>query len=269
MTQPLSQARTDGSLLARAIESDRQYFEMGAELTPIDGATLAWMPGLTRSPAAAVIHRVDPEAIADGGTSWSANAEAAMTGVGARLCRIYLDSRHDRADEVLRGEGYIARDELFFFDSLPDLEIPLALRPVASGLDWAEKLRFHEATDGTPDGHGNLAADWVELERRKCGDGMETFLAELDGETIGAIGAIWCGDFVRAKNLIVAERHRRRGIGRAIIGSLAALGRRRGVPDQCFVAVSGEQGERLYRSAGMAKIGFQVEWSKPIAEEIR
>jgi ribosomal protein S18 acetylase RimI-like enzyme len=264
MSLPATKPPMERDLLAHAIESDCTYFEMAAELAQLDGATMAWMPGLTRSPAAAVIHRVDANAIASGGAGWVARAEAAMADVGAGLSRVYLEAPHERADAVLRNAGYIARDELVFLDSLPDPEIPIALRPVESAPDWAEKLRFHGAADETPDGHGNLAADWVELERRKCRAGMETFLAELGGEVVGTVGAIWCGNFVRAKNLIVARGRRRRGIGRAIIGSLAALGRERGVPDQCFVAVRGEQGELLYRSIGMAMIGYQVEWSRRI-----
>jgi ribosomal protein S18 acetylase RimI-like enzyme len=256
-------------LLSRAIESDSTYFEMGAERQQLDGATMAWMPGLTRSPAAAVIHRVDPEAVASGGARWVAKAEAAMAEAGASLCRVYLETRHVRAEAALKSAGYAAREELVFLDSLPDPEIQLALRPVESSSDWAEKLRFHQEADETPDGHGNLAGDWVELERRKCLAGMETYLAELDGRVVATVGAIWCGDFVRAKNLVVASDRRRHGIGRAIVGSLAMLGRERGIADQCFVAVRGERGESLYRSVGMDMIGYQVEWSKPISAGAR
>ena len=269
MSLPATKPPVERDLLASAIESDCTYFEMGADVRLLDGATMAWMPGLTRSPAAAVIHRVDAEAIARGGAGWIARAEAALAEIGARLSRVYLEAPHERAGAALRSAGYVAREELVFLDSLPDPEVRIVLRPVESPSDWAEKLRFHAAADETPDGHGNLAADWVELERRKCGAGMETYLAELDGEVMGAVGAIWCGGFVRAKNLIVAPERRRRGMARAIIGSLAALGRTRGVTSQCFVAVRGEQGELLYRSVGMAMIGFQVEWSRPIADEGR
>jgi len=269
MTTPLIRAPLEHSMLARAIESDRTYFEMGSELEQLGGATLAWMPGLTGSPGATVIYRVDPDAIADGGAQWVERAETAMADLGANLCRIYLDRRHERADDVLIRAGYVARDELVFMDSVPVPSIDLTLRPVESDTDWTKKLLFHEAADQTPDGHDNVAADWVELERRKCRDGMEAYLAELDGEVVGAVGAIWCGGFVRTKNLLVAPNRRRRGIGRGMLGGIAALSHQRGVSEQCVLAVSGEQGELLYRAVGMAMIGFQVEWSKPIAGAAR
>jgi GNAT superfamily N-acetyltransferase len=269
MNLPLTDAPPEAELLARAIESDCSYFEMEAEIARLDGATLAWMPGLTRSPGAAVVHRVDPAAVAAGGSEWIAACETAMAGVGSSLCRIYLETRHDRADAILSGAGYVARDELVFIDAVPDPSIDVTLRRVESAADWADKLLFHQAANETADGHGNLAADWVELERRKCRAGMRAYLAELDGEVVGAVGAIWCDGFVRTKNLVVAPRRRRRGIARAILGRIAALGRARGLPRQCVLAVRGEQGELLYRSLGMPMIGFQVEWSRPLADGAR
>ncbi len=257
------------SLLTRAIESDWTYFEMGSELRQLDGATMAWMPGLTGSPGAAVIYRVNPDAIVDSGARWIEGAETAMAEMGANLCRVYLDSRHERADKVLSDAGYIARDELVFLDSVFDPSMDLKLRRIQSDADWTEKLRFHEAADRTPDGHANVAADWVELEQRKCRAGMEAYLAELESEVVGAVGAIWCDGFVRTKNLVVAPDRRRRGIGRAMLGGIAAQGRARGLSEQCVLAVRGEQGELLYRATGMAMIGFQVEWSKPIADAAR
>lgn len=269
MSAPLTHAALQQSMLASAIESDCSYFEMGAELKRLDGAIMAWMPGLTASPGAAVIHRADPDAIADGGRSWIATTEAAMAGVGAQLCRIYLDGRHERADELLRSAGYVARDELVFLDSVADPALDVSLRPIVSDADWATKLRFHEAAGQTPDGHGNFARDWVELERRKCRGGMESFLAYFDDEVVGAIGAIWCEGFARAKNLVVAPGRRRRGIGGSMLGGIAALGHECGISEQCVLAVRGEQGELLYRSMGMTMIGFQVEWSKPIGNAAR
>jgi ribosomal protein S18 acetylase RimI-like enzyme len=264
MSLPLTSSRAGRTVLAQAIESDCSYFEMGARVDQLDGATLAWMPGLTASPGAAVIHRVDPHVMAEGGVRWFARAEAAMTDVGAALSRIYLDDRYEPTDSLLRGAGYVARDELIFIDALPEPSIGLTLGRVSSEADWARKLDFHLAAGETPDGHGNHILDWVELERRKCGAGMESFLAELDGAIVGAVGAIWCDRFVRTKNLIVAPQCRRQGIARAMLGKIAELGRRRGLHEQCVLAVRGEQGELLYRALGMAMIGMQVEWSKPI-----
>ena len=77
MSLPLANPSVERDLLARGIESDCTYFEMGAQLEQLEGATVAWMPGLTRSPAAAVVHRVDPEAIITGRYELG-DAEAAL-----------------------------------------------------------------------------------------------------------------------------------------------------------------------------------------------
>lgn len=265
MINPLPEAPLHPSVLARAVETDRIYFELGAELKDLGGATMAWMPGLTSSAAAAVIHRVTPEKIAAAGDAWVAAAEGELAAAGVALARIYLDARHDGADALLRSAGYVDRDELAFVHSLPGPADGLTLRAVKGESDWAEKLRFHQGVDETPDGHGNRAADWVALERLKCAAGMDAFLAELDGEVVGAVGAIWGEGIVRAKNLVVHPGYRRRTIGKAMLCHVAALGRRRGVSEQCVMAVRGEQGELLYRAAGMEMVGLQVEWSKPIA----
>jgi ribosomal protein S18 acetylase RimI-like enzyme len=249
-------------VLARAIETDRIYFEQSAESMMLDGASLAWMPGLTGSAAAAVIHRVDSERVAAGGEQWVAAAEAAMAQAGVRLARIYLDEPHDGAAHWLRRAGYSDRDELAFVGNLPDPPSEMTLHPVTTDEDWQTKLSFHEAVDETPDGHGNRAADWVELEQRKCAAGMDAFLAKLDGTVVGAIGAGWGDGIVRAKNVVVQPAHRRRTVGKAMLCHIAALGRARGVSEQCVMAVRGEAGELLYRAAGMQMVGFQVEWSK-------
>jgi ribosomal protein S18 acetylase RimI-like enzyme len=253
-----------GSIFARAIETDRIYFELGANAKRLPGAVLAWMPGLADAPAGAVIHRVEPEVIAAMGANWVVQAERALAEVGAELARIYLDARDGAADEVLRLAGYADRDELVFAHTLPEETPCLILRPVKSDEDWERKLRFHEETQVFPDGHSNRPSEWVALERRKCADGMDAFLAEADGETVGAIGAVWGDRLLRMKNIVVHPAHRRRSNGRAMLAQIAAIGRERGVSEQCILAVRGDAGELLYRAAGMQVVGSQVEWSKQI-----
>ena len=257
------------SLFARAIETERTYFELGAKTEHLPGAVLAWMPGLTTSPAATVIHRVDPAEIAALGEAWVVRAEKALADVGAGLARIYVDARGSAADELLRRAGYADRDELIFAQSLPQPAPALTLRPVTIDADWARKLRLHAGIENSPDGHGNRPSDWVALERRKCADGMDAFLAEIDGEMVGAIGAIWGDGLLRMKNIVVHPAYRRRSIGKGIVSQLAALGRERGVSEHCVLAIRGEPGERLYRSAGMRLVGIQVEWSKPIGSSVQ
>jgi GNAT superfamily N-acetyltransferase len=135
---------------------------------------------------------------------------------------------------------------------------------VDSNEAWERKERLHMDADRTPDGHPSSASDWVELERRKAAHGLESYLAMLGGEAVGAIGAIRGESILRFKNILIHPDHRRRGLGRAMLNSLAALGRERGILEQAVFAVRGNAGERLYRACGMRAVGTVVEWSKPL-----
>lgn len=259
-----SEAGGASSVFIRAVETDRIYFELAAKIERLPGATLAWMPGLAASPAGAVIHRVQPAVIAALGETWIIEAERALTDVGAGMARIYLDARGGPADGLMRRAGYADRDELVFVHSLREAAPGLILRPVESDEDWDHKLRFHAATQETPDGHNHRPSEWVALERRKCAEGMEAYLAEIDGVEVGAIGAVWGEGLLRMKNIVVHPAYRRRSIGRGMLAQLATIGRERGISEQCVLAVRGDGGEMLYRAAGMQVVGTQVEWSKQL-----
>lgn len=262
---PVPTARAPETLLARAIETDRAYFEMGARIDSLHGAELAWIPELSAVPAGAVIQRADPVVIEALGGRWVSEIEDRLTEIGAGFARIYPDAPVN--EEIFRRAGYQDRDELIFASGmLPNAPPGLTLRPVATEQDWHDKLLFHEAARTTPDGHANAPADWVALERRKCAHGMEAFLVEADMQAVGAIGAIWQGGLLRVKNVVVHPAHRRRSVARTMLSLMAELGRARGVSELCVVAVKGEAGELLYRATGMQEIGKQVEWSKRIGD---
>lgn len=252
------------SACARAVETDRIYFEMGARIESLPGAKLAWMPGLTSSPAAAVVQRAVSEVVAAAGMAWVIETERTLARLGAPVARIYLDRRDTPADGLLRRAGYVARDELVFAGELSDPAGPMNLRPLVSDTDWLLKLRFHEEAAERPDGHQTSATDWVRLEREKCAAGMKAFLAEVDGEAVGAIGLIRGEGLLRIKNVVVHPAFRRRSFGLMMLHCLAAVGRSAGLRKQCIFAVEGGVGERLYRAAGLGVIGAQVEWSKKL-----
>lgn len=250
---------------ARAIETDRAYFEMGAMVESLPGAKLVWMPGLTASPAGAVIHRVDPAVVGAIGEQWLVEAERALVRVGAGLARIYLDARDPRTDALLRSAGYLDREELVFGHDLPDPPIAMRLHPVRSDEDWERKRQFHQAADSTPDGHSHHAGDWVAMERRKCEHGMEAHWAEIGETIVGMIGLFEGDGVLRLKNLVIHPAYRRRAVATALLSHAAAIGRKLGFSYQCTLAVSGEAGEYLYRAAGMQLIGSQVEWTRRMA----
>ena len=258
-----------GARLASAIETDRRYFELGARIEPLPGAELAWMPGLASAPAGAVIQRVEPDAAVAAGPRWLAAAEQALSSVGAQTARIYLDRPNDALDPIFQAAGYEMREELIFCDELAPPEPGLVLRPVESASDWERKLRLQTSMAQPPDGHSTPAPDWVALERRKCEAGMEMYLAEWEGEAVGAIGALAGEGLLRLKNIAVHPAHRRKGVGLRMLGHLGAIARDRGISEQCVFAVRGEIGELLYRAAGMRVIGSVIEWSKRLGESDR
>ena len=265
MRPPMPESLADpAALLASAIETDRQYFELGARLEQLPGAILAWMPGLAAAPAGAVIQRVGAEVALAEESNWLFRAERALCGVGARTSRIYLDDGHGASDDLFRGAGYSKREELIFAHSLGSPEPGLRMMPVESEFDWDRKLILQQSMPTPPDGHSTSAADWIVLERRKCDAGMEMYLAEWDGQPVGAIGAIGGDGLLRLKNIAVHPSHRRKGVGLRMLGHLGILAKERGISEQCVFAVRGEIGELLYRAAGMRMIGSVIEWSKPL-----
>lgn len=255
---------SDKSSLGRALDTERAYFSLGAEVERLTGADLVWTPDFVHAPAAAVVCDVDPDVVAQCGAAWVAQVENRLSSVGIRLSRIYLKSDHAEIGALLRDAGYICREEAFFADNLPGPPPLLTFRSVRTEEDWARKLRFHQQVQESPDGHANLAADLVNLERHKCAHGMEAFLAEIDGVTVGAIGAVWGVGVVRVKNVLVHHDHRRRSVGTTMLSHIAALGRARGIREQCLVALTEGEGQKLYRSLGMRLVGSQFEWSKPL-----
>jgi ribosomal protein S18 acetylase RimI-like enzyme len=254
------------SLLARAIDTDRDYFELGAKLEDLPGAVLAWLPGLEAAAPGAVIQRVDPAIVAAQGEQWLVEAGRALSRVGAATARVYLEERHEPVDALFQSAGYVGREELIFAHSFDAPRPGLVVNRVESDADWDRKLRLHRFISTPPDGHPTSASDWVALERRKCEAGMEAYLVERDGETVGAIGALRGDEVLRLKNIVVHPAYRRQGIGLGMLGHLGMIGASRGISDQVVFAVRGEIGELLYRAAGMREIGSIIEWSKPLRD---
>lgn len=248
--------------LQRALETDRIYFELGAQLEPLAGAELAWTPDFVSAPASAVIHRVDLQVLSYCNLDWLNGVESRLTQLGIRLARFYLQDRDAGIESLLGDAGYMCREELVFVDDLPDPPPLLTFRPVRTKEDWARKLKFHEQVTESPDGHANSAADLVGLERHKCAHGMESYLGEAEGRIVGVVGAVWSEGVVRVKNLLVHHDHRRQSVATTLLSHIAALGRDRGIREQCLLALRGKHGEKLYRSLGMQLIGSQMEWSK-------
>ena len=55
---------------AALIESDRRYFEMGAETLKLPCGVMVWMPSLTELAASCVVHRVDFDQYRGSAAEW-------------------------------------------------------------------------------------------------------------------------------------------------------------------------------------------------------
>ena len=246
------------------VESDQLYFELGAETQMLAGAQLAWMNGLTHLPAGAVIQRISSVADMDGQKvmDW----EEQLRALGAPLGRLYLDDDHPSADALLRASGYERRTETTYCGTVAGNErTSLRILPVTSPELWQRKLRLHESSPELPDSHPAAAADWVDLERRKCATGtMAAFVAEYEGEVVGTFATIAGANLYRLKNLVIHPAWRRRGLAVDIIRWCSAASLSDGRSGICTLAVKGGAGDSLYRGAGLTPVGHRTEWTRPL-----
>jgi len=263
---PLETGLPVSEILCSAIESDRQYFELGAQIDVLEGAQIAWLPGQAHNPAAVVVHRVDPVAAARVGNQWIQPLEARLRDIGTPVSRIYLDGPDTALDTVLQDAGYRAQHEIAFHGIARRSEsLKIDVRPVRTAEDWEEKLRFHVANAERPDGHATCAHDWVAMERARCATGtMEAWLCQHDGAVVGTIGTMRVSGVTRLKNLVIDRAARRQGVGRASVLRICQTVAQSDRSDFVVFALDGHAGDALYRAAGFRPVGCQVEWTRAL-----
>jgi len=246
------------------IEDDRAYFELGATLTELTGATLATMPHHAGLASGAVTHRVRPNEVVAAGPSWVDAAMASLACAGGSHLRVYLDRADTGLASMFRSRRLVARRELGFAAVAPlsPGPIDLDLRGVSTECGWRDKLTVQRASD-PPDGHGDHPQGFIALERAKSAHGLEPWVAYADGEPVGAACTQVTGRVLRNKNLVVAASWRRRGVASTILAHFDRRAREAGLVLGTF-AVAESSGEALYRSLGMRRVCEQVEWSKPL-----
>ena len=253
--------------LAASVESDRVYFAMGAQVDPVCGAEIAWIPGLSAHPAAVVVQRVLPSVAAEQGSAWIADLETRLRALHAPLARIYLDKADTPLDPLLLAAGYAPRAEIAFAGiAAAPAEVPgRRMVAITDAAGWARKRNFHEQVEENPDGHKTAAAQWVAMERAKCEAGsMRAFLCEDDGETVGAVNLFRSGHLMRLKNVVTHPASRRSGVGHAMVAHVSQQALVEGCRGMCVFALAGHAGEAMYRAAGLHPVGEQIEWSRSL-----
>lgn len=249
------------------LESDRRYFALGAERATIGPGEGSWIPGFGANPAGCTYHvgypgqRATP---ADRRAIRLDRIEGWFASLGSPIARIYTPAGAEHAGALCRA-GYRHRVEIGYLRRAPAPHDPgpVRLRPVRSARDWADKLRIHAAGETASDGHLHTPRDWVAIERKRSQrGGIAWYLAELGGETFGALGMMRTGHLTRMKNVYVRPDFRRRGLGTRLLDCVFSRELRAAPAAVGVFGVAGTIGERLYRSGEMIPVCAQVEWTR-------
>jgi ribosomal protein S18 acetylase RimI-like enzyme len=251
------------------LESDRRYFEAGAEIVPVPGAVIARLRGDERLAAGCVVQRIDPAGLPDDAGAWLSALEERLRGFACPRARLYLDAPHAALETALARRGYRPREEYGLVRAADRTEVggTIALRPAADEAGWRERRKLIERSQRAPDGHRAEPDLWVEMERRKHQAGyLRPYLIVSGDAVVGAVGTAPCRRILRLKNLIVDPDHRRRGVATAVASLLARVAAQEGYAAMgCFV-LEAEPGVAAYANAGYRRVTQQTEWVRDLGE---
>ncbi len=257
------------SLAAALLESDRAYFEAGADVLEVPGGSIAVLRGMESLAAGCVVQRIRHAGIGSP-ARWLAVVEREVRAAGAASLRMYLDDDIGPLGAALAARDAVASVEVGLVRMCdvpwPGGTVPagFVLEPVESAADWCAKLAFHRACTTGPDGHAAPAELWVAMERRRAESGYLTpFLVRLDGLVCSTFALAGRGALARLKNLVVHPHFRGRGLARHVIrlameraaAGAAALG--------CF-ALERHHSLPMYRALGFVPVIRQREWVSPL-----
>jgi ribosomal protein S18 acetylase RimI-like enzyme len=248
---------------AALLESDRRYFEAGADVLAFRGASIAVLRGAESLAAGCVAQRIDVACASAAPDSWLAELEGRFRDLGASRVRLYLEGAHRTLDEALARRGYRRRVEHGFVrGSRGPAENP-GVELVAADDDdgWSVRRGLVRRSGTVPDG---LLADpdlWIDMERRRTRAGyMQPYLVRRGGDVVAAACAASAGPLLRIKNVIVDPAHRRRGVAIALAVRFSALAAEQGFAAAGCFAIEGEPGMGIYGRAGYSNVTSQLEW---------
>jgi hypothetical protein len=269
----LSAADWSGDLL----ESDRRYFEAGAELLPIPGAVIAVLRGAEKLAAGCVVQRIDARRAGREADSWLSDVERNVRAVGVPRARLYLEEAEPELEAGLRARGYRPRLEHGFVrDAGTSTEVPTSVDRRVPGLEvelvpaedetgWAARRGLLAEQSLGVDGHALDPDLWVTMERRKHEAGyMRPLLIRASGQVVGAVCAAPVGRLLRMKNLVIDAAHRRRRFATATAIAFAGLARDEGLAAAGCFALEGEPALAIYPKAGYRPSATQTEWVRDL-----
>jgi Acetyltransferase (GNAT) family len=250
------------------LESDRRYFEAGAEILAFPGAQIARLRGSEALAAGCVVQRIDPKRDAENADAWLADLEARLRTFGTPRSRIYLESPEPALEAALRARDYRPRTEHGFVRAAESGAGTgeIALEAAGDEAGWRTRRELLRGQVLGVDGHAMDPDLWITMERRKHEAGyLRPYLIRADGKTVGAVCAAACGSLLRLKNLMVDLAHRRRGIATATAIAFARLAAEEGLAAAGCFALEGEPGLILYPKAGYRESATQTEWVRDLS----
>jgi len=255
--------RSNHPMTAPLINSDREYFEMGAEVAHVAGARLVYMPDLLDVAAGCVALCNRTPTSQDNAFLQLDRLERQIRSIGSSSYRLYDYTSNNLLAEAARERGYSSSSEIGMISEsmAPHRGLDVRLKPVIDEQDWQAKLEVHRSDQRAPDGHLVLAERWLEMERCKHATGeLQFFLAEWNGAVCGTVGAMRTGGLLRMKNLVVSAPLRKLGIGSAITVALSKYADAAGCCAMGLMALEESPAFPMYLRLGLQPITRQVEW---------
>ncbi len=209
---------------------------------------------------------------------WEARFAAAFAGLPEVRHRTFAWSGADGAVAELEAAGYEADRNAVRIAGPAELIAPerapegFALRQVRRESDWAAVLAMQ-----LEDPHGEDPAAYrthrerrAAVYRRIASGGVPGlrgawYLATLDGEPAGSMGAFVRDGLARCQYVYVAERQRRRGVAGAMVhGVVRAAFETWGAARAVIMVDEGTQAERVYR-----RVGFETVIERYVGASLR
>lgn len=249
--------------------SEYSYFETGAQLEELNGATLVWMPGLESLAAGCVLQRLQEDSIGAEAEQWLKTVQQRLQTLGVYRARIYQRYADPHLEQALNQHGYQANQEVALLASAYNHALESAtsvqLRAVTTEADWLKKLALQKKLSQGPDGHTSPAQLWLKMERIKADLGyMKPYLAIKEGQVCGAVCAAPSDNILRLKNLVVAPEYRRQGVGREIALYLRTLAYQQQFEAVACFAIQSAPSLMMYQQAGYMAVSQQTEWVKAL-----
>ena len=250
------------------LESDRRYFEAGAEIVPVPGAQIAVLRGYESLAAGFVVQRIEPSSLKSDAEAWVAGVEDRLRAMRAPRARLYVD-QHGGAnlDRALNNRGYRLRLERGMVRAAERDGDATEIELVApeDGGGWSARREMLRGQTLGVDGHAMDPDLWVTMERLKHEAGyMRPYFMRSGRQVVGVVCAAVCGKLLRIKNLFVHPAHRRRGVATGTAIACARGGGRESLEAAGCFALDGEPGRLVYEKAGYRTCVIQEEWVKEL-----